>query len=65
MLCCCHVLLSQQQQKDQQMKPETKKKAKQVGFIAMIALASVTMVNTLAKRNATAAKLRDKMANGL
>jgi len=47
------------------MKPDTKKKAKQIGFIAMISLLTVTLVNTAAKRNKAAAAVRDKMANGL
>lgn len=41
------------------------KKLKQVGFTAGIALAAILILNTIAKRVAPVAKLRDTVNSGL
>ncbi len=41
------------------------KKAKQVGFIAVVALGAVALMNTLAKRNSVAAQVQQKVVGGL
>lgn len=40
-------------------------KLKQIGFIAAVALGGLMLVNTLAKRSAAVAKVRDTVNNGL
>lgn len=47
------------------MNADMVKKAKQIGFIAAVALGAVMLLNTLAKRNAVAAKVQQKVAYGL
>lgn len=47
------------------MNANTKKKVKQVGFIALVSLLSITAVNSLAKRSKAAAKVQSTVANGL
>lgn len=41
------------------------KKLKQVGFIGAVALGALLLVNTLAKKSAAVAKVRDTVNNGL
>mgnify|MGYP001572067814 CR=1 FL=1 len=45
-------------------KPDMIKKAKQVGFIAVVALGAIFLMNTFAKRNQTVAAVQQKIATG-
>ena len=45
-------------------KPDMIKKAKQVGFIAVVALGAIFLMNTLAKRNTVVSQVQQKIATG-
>lgn len=47
------------------MSKSTKQRAKQIGFIALVSVLTVTVINTVAKRNKTVAKVRDTLATGV